>query len=299
MSKRYGTKTALDEIDLYVEPGEVVGLIGPNGAGKTTLMECAIGITKPTLGNSRIMNYDTWTEHAQASRHFGVQFQTTELPPFTRVSDTFWFFLRAFVANENPRALCAEFGLDESHYRSFFRTLSGGEKRRVLIALAFLGDPPIVLLDEPTAGMDPGARSQFWEAVRRRRDAGRSIVCSSHALEDMEVNCDRVAFLVDGEVRASGKVADIVERFGAFMTYVIAAPNPQLLLRSLEMQIGGADGIVWFGQVQGRVLLITSKALAESSLARMLNYDEISHRFFRKSNLEDIYHVCMATSETP
>ena len=191
MSKRYGTKTALDEIELSVEPGEVVGLIGPNGAGKTTLMECAIGITKPTSGNSRIMNYDTWTEHTQASRHYGVQFQTTELPPFTRVSDTFWFFRRAFVANENPRTLCAEFGLDESHYRSFFRTLSGGERRRVLIALAFLGDPPIVLLDEPTAGMDPGARSRFWEAVRRRRDAGRSIVCSSHALEDMEVNCDR------------------------------------------------------------------------------------------------------------
>lgn len=299
MSKRYGTKTVLDEIELSVEPGEVVGLIGPNGAGKTTLMECAIGITKPTSGNSRIMNFDTWTDHAQASRHYGVQFQTTELPPFTRVSDTFWFFRRAFVANENPRTLCAEFGLDESHYRSFFRTLSGGERRRVLIALAFLGDPPIVLLDEPTAGMDPGARSQFWEAVRRRRDAGRSIVCSSHALEDMEVNCDRVAFLVDGTVRASGRVADIVERFGAFMTYVIATPNPQMILRGLEMQIDGADGMVWFGQVQGRVLLITSKALAEPSLARMLNYGEISHRYFRKSNLEDIYHVCMAASETP
>ena len=80
---------------------------------------------------------------------------------------------------------------------------------------------------------------------------------------------------------------------------MIAAPNPQLLLRSLEIQIGGADGIVWFGQVQGRVLLITSKALAEPSLARMLNYGEISHRFFRKSNLEDIYHVCTAASETP
>ena len=298
MSKRYGTKTALDEIELCVEPGEVVGLIGPNGAGKTTLMECAIGITKPTSGYSRVMNYNTWTEHAQASRHFGVQFQTTELPPFTRVSDTFWFFRRAFAANENPRTLCAEFGLEENHYRSFFRTLSGGERRRVLIALAFLGDPPIVLLDEPTAGMDPGARSQFWEAVRRRRDAGRSIVCSSHALEDMEVNCDRVAFLVDGTVRASGKVADIVERFGAFMTYVIAAPNPQRFLRSLENRIGGVDGIVWLGQVQSRVLLITSKALAEPSLARMSNHDEIGQRYFRKSNLEDIYHVCMAASET-
>ena len=297
MSKRYGTKTALDEIELYVEPGEVVGLIGPNGAGKTTLMECAIGITKPTSGYSRIMDFDTWTEHAQASRFYGVQFQTTELPPFTRVSDTFWFFRRAFAANENPRTLCAEFGLDERHYYSFFRTLSGGEKRRVLIALAFLGDPSIVLLDEPTAGMDPGARSQFWEAVRQRRDAGRSIVCSSHALEDMEVNCDRVAFLVDGTVRTSGKVADIVERFGAFVTYVITTPNPQLLMRSLESQIGGADGVVWFGQVQGRVLLITSETLAEPNLSRMLNHDEVSHRYYRKSNLEDIYHVCMAASE--
>ena len=299
MSKRYGTKTALDEIELYVKPGEVVGLIGPNGAGKTTLMECAIGITKPTSGHSRIMNHDTWVEHTQASRHFGVQFQTTELPPFTRVSDTFWFFRRVFAAHENPRTLCAEFGLDESHYHSFFRTLSGGERRRVLIALAFLGNPPIVLLDEPTAGMDPGARSQFWEAVRRRRDAGRSIVCSSHALEDMEVNCDRVAFLVDGTVRASGKVADIVERFGAFMTYVIAAPNPQLLLSTLKEQIGGTDGIVWYGQVQGRILIITSRALAEPNLARMSNRDMISHKSFRKSNLEDIYHVCMADTATP
>ena len=107
-----------------------------------------------------------------------------------------------------------------------FRTLSGGERRRVLIALAFLGNPMIVLLDEPTAGMDPSARSQFWDSVRRRRDAGHSIVCSSHDLEDMEVNCDRVAFLVDGAMRASGTAVDIVRRFGACTTHVIEAVNP-------------------------------------------------------------------------
>ena len=299
ISKRYGTKAVLCGIELRVRPGEVVGLIGPNGAGKTTLIECTTGITKPTSGNAKIMGFDTWTQHAAAARHYGVQFQTTELAPFTRVSDTFWLFQRAFALNDDPRQLCAEFGLDESRYRARFRTLSGGEKRRVLIALAFLGNPMIVLLDEPTAGMDPSARSQFWDSVRRRRDAGHSIVCSSHDLEDMEVNCDRVAFLVDGAMRASGTAVDIVRRFGACTTHVIEAVDPPLVLRHLMDQIGDQDSVVWLGQVQGRVLVIASDRLVESNLAQTLNRDDIRHRLSRRSTLADIYHICVNTSNAP
>ena len=299
ISKRYDTKAALRGVEFCVKPGEVVGLIGPNGAGKTTLIECAIGTTRPTSGYANIMGFDTWTQHSAAARHYGVQFQTSELAPFTRVSDTFWLFHRAFAMNDDPRRLCAEFGLDESRYRARFRTLSGGEKRRVLIALAFLGNPMIVLLDEPTAGMDPSARSQFWDSVRRRRDAGRSIVCSSHDLEDMEVNCDRVAFLVDGAMRASGTAADIVRHFGAYTTHVIAAVNPSRLLHDLMNQIGDLDGVIWLGQVQGRVLIIASDRLVESKLAQMLGHDEVRHRLSRRSTLEDIYHICVNTSEIP
>lgn len=298
ISKKYGTKAALCGIELRVHPGEVVGLVGPNGAGKTTLIECTTGIKKPTSGHAKIMGFDTWTQHAAAARFCGVQFQTTELAPFTRVSDTFCFFQRAFAMNDDPRRLCAEFGLDERRYHARFRTLSGGEKRRVLIALAFLGNPMVVLLDEPTAGMDPGARSQFWDSVRRRRNAGHSIVCSSHDLEDMEVNCDRVAFLVDGAMRASGTAADIVRRFGACTTHVIEAVNPPLVLHHLMDQIGDQDGVVWLGKVQGRVLVIASDPLAESNLTQALNRDDIRHRLSRRSTLADIYHICVSTSKT-
>ena len=298
ISKKFGNKAALCGIELRVEAGEVVGIIGPNGAGKTTLLECAIGINKPTSGCARIMGLDTWTQHASAARHYGVQFQTTELAPFTRVSDTFWFFQKAFAPKANPRELCAEFGIDESHYRSYFRKLSGGEKRRVLIALAFLGDPMIVLLDEPTAGMDPSVRSQFWDAVRQRRDAGRTIVCSSHDLEDMDMNCDRVAFLVEGTLRSCCNVVDIVRQYGAALTYVIAVDDPQPLLLDLANQMDNLDGIVWFGRVQGSVRIVTSKPFAEPILMHVLNRGRIRHRFSRRSNLEDIYHVCMDTSET-
>ena len=157
----------------------------------------------------------------------------------------------------------------------------------------------IVLLDEPTAGMDPSVRSRFWDAVRRRRDAGHSILCSSHDLEDLDLNCDRVVFLVDGSVRASGNVADIVRQFDAFMTYVIDATVPKLLLNRLSTQMRGLDGMVWFGYVQGRILVITAKSFADSTLERFLRPLEIRHRFSRKSNLQDIYHVCMETSRRP
>ena len=299
ISKTYGEKTAVRGVELCVRPGEVVGLIGPNGAGKTTLIECAIGITKPTSGYAKIMGFDTWTQHAAAARHYGVQFQTTELAPFTRVSDTFWLFQKAFAKNDDPRRLCAEFGLHENRYRAPFRTLSGGEKKRVLIALAFLGNPMIVLLDEPTAGMDPSARSQFWDSVRWRRDAGRSIVCSSHDLEDMEVNCDRVAFLADGAMRACGTAVDIIGDFGAYTTYVIAAVNPPRLLHDLRSQTGDLDGVVWVGQVQGRVLIIASDRLVESNLTKILNPEAVRHQISRRSTLEDTYHLCVSTSETP
>ena len=298
ITKRYGNRAALRGIDLRIETGEVVGVIGPNGAGKTTLLECAIGIKKPTSGCAQIMSLDTWTQHVTAARHYGVQFQTTDLPPFTRVSDTFWYFRKAFAPTANPRRLCAEFGIDDSHYRSYFRKLSGGEKRRVLIALAFIGDPMIVFLDEPTAGMDPSVRSQFWDAVRRRRDAGRSIICSSHDLEDMDMNCDRVVFLVEGTVRSSGSVVDIIRQYGAVLTYVITVTDPQLYLRNLASRINHLDGVIWFGRVQGGVRIVTSKPFSEPILTQLMNHGEVRHRFSRRSNLEDLFHVCMANSET-
>ncbi len=299
LSKHYGRRVALGRVELHVSNGEVVGLIGPNGAGKTTLIECAIGITPPTSGSANIMGYNTWTQHGLAARHYGVQFQTTQLAPFTRVSDTFWFYRRALTKCDDPRVLCAEFGLEERHYRSYFKTLSDGEKRRVLIALAFLGDPMVVLLDEPTAGMDPSARSRFWDSVRRRRDAGQSIVCSSHDLEDMDLNCDRVVFLVDGSIRAIGNVDDIIRQYDAFMTYVIGADEPKFLLDRLSNSMSGMDNVVWFGCVQGRVFIITSKPLSHSTLAQVMKPIEIHDQFSRRSNLQDIYHLCMDAPRKP
>ena len=300
LSKHYGRKVALGPIDeLHVGTGEVVGVIGPNGAGKTTLIECAIGITPPTSGFANIMGYNTWTQHGLAARHYGVQFQTTQLAPFTRVADTFWFYRRALTRGRDPLVLCAEFGLDESHYRSYFRTLSGGEKRRVLIALAFLGNPMIVLLDEPTAGMDPNARSRFWNSVRRRRDAGQSIVCSSHDLEDMDLNCDRVVFLVDGSIRAIGNVDDIIRQYDAFMTYVIGADEPKLLLERLSNSMSRMDYVVWSGCVQGRIVIISSRPLSHFTLAQVMKPIEIHNHFSRRSNLQDIYHLCMDASGKP
>jgi ABC-2 type transport system ATP-binding protein len=224
-TKRYGSVTALDAVDLEVRAGEVLGLLGPNGAGKTTAVNLIAGLRKPDAGTVELFGRDPRTPGAR--ERLGVTPQETGMPEVLRVGE-----LVAWTAAHFPRArpaaeLLAAFGLADLARRQF-GALSGGQKRRLTVALAFAGDPDLVLLDEPTTGLDVTARRVLWSAIREAAAAGKTIVLTSHYLEEIEALADRVVVMDHGRVLADGSLADIRGLVGLSRVAARVAGEPDL-----------------------------------------------------------------------
>ncbi|MEO8037201.1 MAG: ABC transporter ATP-binding protein [Betaproteobacteria bacterium] len=202
--KDYQSVRALDGVDLTVEPGEFFALLGPNGAGKTTLISVLAGLAKPDRGQARIMGHDVNVEYREARRALGVVPQELVFDPFFTVRETLRIQSGYFGLRDNSA------WIDEVIERldltakadANMRTLSGGMKRRVLVAQALVHKPPVIILDEPTAGVDVELRQGLWEFMRHLNAAGHTIVLTTHYLEEAEALCNRVAMLKQGRVVA-------------------------------------------------------------------------------------------------
>ena len=289
MSKSYGKLRALKPTSLTVEPGEIVGLVGPNGAGKTTLLECVLGVKKPDSGSARIAGYDMKSERTEALRHCGAQFQETVLPPFTRLSDAMWLWRGIYKETEDPLKLCEEFGVGDK-YKSLFVRLSGGQKRKALIALAFLGKPDLAILDEPTSGMDPAARVAFWSSMKRRRELGKSILVTSHQLAEMDVNCDRVAIIFNGIVRAHGTAEKIMEDYKMAITYLSFGLDAGVITK-ISQTASSMDGVTWVRGEDGELRIVVARRDVYEQLMSVVQSAGVEPSRFaqRPSNLEDVF----------
>jgi ABC-2 type transport system ATP-binding protein len=206
VTKSFGSTLALDRVDLEVRAGELVGLLGPNGAGKSTLVSLFTGGRRPTAGRVELCGGDP--RDPRNRRTLGVTPQETGLPASLRVGEVV-DFVRAHFPNPLPKAeLLDRFGLTDLVRRQT-GGLSGGQKRRLAVALAFAGRPEIVFLDEPTTGLDVEARRDLWEAVRSFHAEGGTVVLTSHYLEEIEALAERVVVLADGRVLADDSVAAV------------------------------------------------------------------------------------------
>jgi ABC-2 type transport system ATP-binding protein len=201
LHKRYGKTVALAGVSFDVQAGEVFGLLGPNGAGKTTAVEIAEGLRAPDAGTVRVLGLDPATDGPQLRERVGVQLQQSQLPEKVRVAEALHLYAGFYRNPRDPEALLAEWGLAGKRDAQF-RALSGGQKQRLFLALALVGDPELVFFDEITTGLDPAARRQSWELVRRVRAAGVTVVLVSHLMDEVEELCDRVAILDRGRVVA-------------------------------------------------------------------------------------------------
>jgi len=209
--RRYGDVTALDDISLDIVDGQILGLLGPNGAGKTTTLSLVSGLIRPTSGSVRLFGRDP--RDAAARQHLGTTPQQTALPETLRVREVIDFVGGHFAERVPTDELAEEFGLSDLLKRQT-GSLSGGQKRRLSVALAFVGRPKLVLLDEPTTGLDIDGRHVLWEAIRRQREAGASIVVTSHYLEEIEQLAERVAVIAGGRVVADDDLATVIGSVG-------------------------------------------------------------------------------------
>jgi ABC-2 type transport system ATP-binding protein len=206
--KRYGDRVAVDGICLTVQRGEVLGVLGPNGAGKTTTVECVAGLRTPDRGTVRVLGLDPTTDPAAVRQRVGIQLQSATLPNRMRVQQAMDVFAAAYPRHADPDALLTDWGL-AGHRRQDFAALSGGQRQRLFIALALLGEPEVVVLDELTTGLDPAARRDTWTLVRSLREQGTTVLLVTHAMDEAEALCDRVVVVADGRVVAEGAPDDV------------------------------------------------------------------------------------------
>jgi hypothetical protein len=194
VTKRYGDLTAVNGISLEVYPGEIFGIIGPNGAGKTTFMECLEGLRHPTSGTIDVLGEDPSHPSTRWRERIGVQLQIAALPPKITVNEAMALFASMYSDPADPTQLLNELGI-AAKGRSYVDKLSGGQRQRVFIALALLGKPDVVFLDELTTALDPQARLAMWDVVRSIRQGGATVVMTTHYMDEAEALCNRVAII--------------------------------------------------------------------------------------------------------
>jgi ABC-2 type transport system ATP-binding protein len=210
---RNGPVHAVNGIDLEIRPGECFGLLGPNGAGKTTTVEIVEGLNHPTSGSVEVLGLSWRTDQAAIRERIGVTLQETRFPDKETVYEILSVFRSFYKHGMDPSDVVARVAL-ESKANTYIEHLSGGQRKRLAVALALIGDPEVLFLDEPTTGLDPQSRRQLWDVIRDLRDRGRTIVLTTHYMDEAERLCDRVAIIDQGKIIAQGSPVELVARLG-------------------------------------------------------------------------------------
>jgi ABC-2 type transport system ATP-binding protein len=241
LEKRYGPTVAVDGITLSIPVGEVFGLLGPNGAGKTTTVEILEGYRQADAGEVRVLGADPWRDGASLRPRIGVMLQEGGLYPGIRPLEALQLFASYYDDPDDPERLLALVGLDDSRH-TLVRRMSGGQQQRLSLALALVGRPSLVFLDEPTAGMDPHARATTWTMIRELRDRGVTVVLTTHAMDEAEHLCDRVGIIDHGRLVACDSPTELTTRAAADETTF--ATRPGLPIDDLARHLGLAPGTV-------------------------------------------------------
>jgi ABC-2 type transport system ATP-binding protein len=225
LCKSFGDVVAVDGLDLEVHPGECFGLLGPNGAGKTTTIEICEGLTLPDAGEVEVLGHAWHRDGDELRQRLGIQLQETQLAEKLTVEETLRLFRSFYRRGRDIRDVIALVQLEEKR-RARVGTLSGGQKQRLALGCALVGDPDLVFLDEPTTGLDPQARRQVWELVEQLKSAGRTILLTTHYMDEAERLCDRVVIVDHGRNIALGTPRQLIAGLGAEQIVSFAVEEP-------------------------------------------------------------------------
>ncbi len=290
--KRYGDHVAVDGIDLEIYAGEIFGILGPNGAGKTTTLEMIEGLRIPDGGTIRVAGMDAVAQSDQVRRIIGVQLQTTALFDHLTAAeliDLFGGLYDVRAAKSHADDLLALVDLVEKR-GSRVNLLSGGQQQRLSVALALVNQPQIVFLDEPTTGLDPQARRNLWDVIRRIREGGATVVLTTHYMEEAEVLCDRVAVMDRGRVIACDTPLALIRNLDIAATVRARVASGQLAPEDLAALPGVIPGET--PPTPPEILLRTSDAQATLTalLALATRHDvTLANLASTQANLEDVF----------
>jgi len=284
LHKVYGSTVAVDDVSFTVSAGEIFGLLGPNGAGKTTTVESIVGLRQVGAGTIHVLGLDASSDGPALREMVGIQLQESALPPKLRVSEALSLFASFYRHPEDVDSLLNTLGLEEKHH-AYFRDLSGGQRQRLSIALALVGRPTVVLLDELTTGLDPQARRDAWVLVTSLRDRGVTVVLVTHDMDEAQHLCDRVALISSGRVVAIDSPHRLAEQTtgGRRVKFRPSAPLDDTLLAALP----GAGSVTRDGDW---IVVTGDSDIATTVIATLAGAGVVAHDVTTESsNLEDAY----------
>ena len=284
LTKRYGALVAVEALDLTVAPGETFALLGPNGAGKTTTVECCEGYRVPEAGQVRVLGLDPRRDAARLRPRIGLMLQDGGVYPLARPLEVLRLFASFYADPLDPGELLERVGLDASR-RTRFRDLSGGQKQRLSLAIALIGRPEVVFLDEPTAGLDPAARRLTWQHLTELHSSGVTLVLTTHLLDEAEQLADRVGILDRGRLVALGTPAELTHGERGELEFSAA---PGLNVAELAVALGAPVEAVGRGRY---VIRAENEPALVTRLARWLEEHDIVLGELQagKRTLEDVF----------
>lgn len=287
LTKRFGDLTAVGRVSFEVHQGEVFGILGPNGAGKTTTLECIEGLQVPTEGRTLVLGIDTAQEPERAKERIGVQLQASAYFDHLTLTEILDLFGRIYPRRLPSQDLLAMVDLRDKA-RTTVAKLSGGQKQRFTVAATLINDPELVFLDEPTTGLDPLARQNLWDIVRQLHKDGRTVVLTTHYMEEAQELCGRVAIMAGGKIVALDTPSNLIHR--------LPVPYQVKLVASAPLPIGEMErleAVRSVEQVQGNRYLLAS-AEASATLPALLTWlnvrgSKLEHLEVVTATLEDVF----------
>ncbi len=284
LRKSYGELRAVDEISFSVNQGEVFSLLGPNGAGKTTTIEILEGIRQRDGGNVKVLGVDPWTNGYALHKKLGIIPQGFTFFPKATPKEAIQYYADLFGVNVDSSEILHKVVLDDA-IKTYFEDLSGGQKQKVGLALSLVNNPEMLFLDEPTTGLDPQARRAVWEVIRELKKEGRSIMLTTHYLEEAEVLADRVAIMNKGKIAAMGTPAEIIAQHGSGERLEVHGEQKlaDYLRQHTSLDVGfDGNNLITVRIGEKHDILVTLESMENSGLA----WTELKTR---KDSLEDVF----------
>ncbi|WP_123967581.1 ABC transporter ATP-binding protein [Streptomyces sp. TLI_185] len=272
LRKSYGGRAVVDGVSFAVEEGEIFGILGPNGAGKTTTVECVEGLRVPDAGRVRVTGLDPVADHARVARVLGAQLQQSELQPKLSVREALELYASFYPGPLDWAPLAERLGLT-AKLTTRFGKLSGGQKQRLFIALALIGNPRVVVLDELTTGLDPRARRDTWALIEDVRASGVTVLLVTHFMEEAQRLCDRIAVIDKGRVAALDTPAGLIRR-SAGATVISFTPSAPLDDRDLA----ALPALASVEHKDGRITLSGTDATVNAVITLLARHHITAHQ---------------------
>jgi ABC-2 type transport system ATP-binding protein len=286
LKKHYGKVKAVDGISFEIERGEVYGFLGPNGAGKTTTLEIIEGLRKAQAGKVSIFGLDSIKEQQKIKEKFGIALQATSLDEKVKVGEALKLFASFYEKQSNYDELIDLVSLRDKE-KALYETLSGGQKQRLAVALALVNDPEIVFLDEPTTGLDPQARHNLWDIILKMKEMKKTVILTTHYMEEAEKLCNRVAIIDHGKIIAEGAPQELISKLKLSSSIDFKTADkikPELLERLKGVKnvfVENSDYLIHSDNLQGTLMALLTLINKHCWIIEELN--------ITRATLEDVF----------